>query len=273
MALVALDTSGRVRAFNVLAASLLEREAGEALGRPFLDLFPEARKEVCAAQGRLFTGGEAPRRELVTRRRRDGAEQVIEVASSSIRSRDPAALLLALTDVTARETSERERERVVRRLIVQRDVARLLAESRDVRRAMAGILERFCMELDWDIGGFWTVVPERNVLRCDLTWAREDAAVEDFERKTHEIELALGDGLPGRVWATGIASWVRDVTADGGFVRSALRGMGLSLQRGLNGSAAGPSVLMRCMSGQAKSAADVTARSSVRKRLVMVPRK
>src|SRR5215207_9859879 len=92
-------------------------------------------------------------------------------------------------------------------------VARVLAEAAGEEAAYPCLLAAIGESLGWDAGGLWT--PEDGALRCVVTWR----GPEPFVRTSRGIALAPGDGLPGRVWASGEPAWVVDVGADTNFPR------------------------------------------------------
>ncbi len=87
--------------------------------------------------------------------------------------------------------------------------ARLLAESSSVDEARPLILRNICETLEWDMGAVWTVAGE--VLDCAEIWSSSHVDVTDFERVNSEAELRRGDGLAGRVWASGEPEWIADL--------------------------------------------------------------
>jgi PAS domain S-box-containing protein len=54
-------------------------------------------------------------------------------------------------------------------------------------------------------------------LRCAETWRGSEA----FDEITRSTSLAPGEGLPGRVWASGDPAWIADIAADPNFPRGA----------------------------------------------------
>ncbi|MBC7931335.1 MAG: PAS domain S-box protein [Rubrivivax sp.] len=119
----------------------------------------------------------------------------------------------------ARDVTERVRAR--RRLGAQYEVTRVLAESRDFREAVPRILQAVCEALGWEVGLLWTLDRAEEVLRFVEAWHAPEVDVEEFERLSSRRVFTRGEGLPGRVWASG-QLWVEDIAADRSFPRSAL---------------------------------------------------
>jgi PAS domain S-box-containing protein len=57
-------------------------------------------------------------------------------------------------------------------------------------------------------------------LRCVETWGRPSIATPNWTNITGQTTFEAGEGLPGRVWATGSPRWIADVVADSSFLRS-----------------------------------------------------
>jgi PAS domain S-box-containing protein len=110
-------------------------------------------------------------------------------------------------------------------------VARSLAETADPRDALARALRAIGEGLGWRLGAVWEPAPERpEVLRCVCveTWGPAGGGAAEFERATRRMTLGAGEGLPGRVWASGEPAWIPDVLVDRNFPRaSAARRAGL----------------------------------------------
>jgi len=96
-------------------------------------------------------------------------------------------------------------------------VARVLAESHEEATAYPRLLAAIGESLAWDAGGLWTPAHEHGgALNCVETWQGE----QPFEQITRSTLLAAGEGLPGRVWASGEPAWIADVCADPNFPRA-----------------------------------------------------
>jgi PAS domain S-box-containing protein len=98
-------------------------------------------------------------------------------------------------------------------LAAEHAVARVLAEARDEASAYPRLLAAIGESLGWDVGAVWTADDE--ALRCVETWL----GTEPFISSSRDVSLALGEGLPGRVWASGAPAWIVDLASDPNFRR------------------------------------------------------
>jgi serine phosphatase RsbU (regulator of sigma subunit) len=91
-------------------------------------------------------------------------------------------------------------------------VARLAMEATDFAVVAPRILETIGHELGWACGNLWTVDSAQQSLvqaaQWQLPWRQPTT-------------LRFGEGLPGRVWASGHPEWVSDFSTEPGFPRSA----------------------------------------------------
>jgi PAS domain S-box-containing protein len=73
--------------------------------------------------------------------------------------------------------------------------------------------------LGWELGSVWEVDPDDGRLRCVRTWHSGEGAKE-FEALSERLVLSLGEGLPGRVVASGEPAWMTDAPEDANFPRA-----------------------------------------------------
>jgi PAS domain S-box-containing protein len=104
---------------------------------------------------------------------------------------------------------------------VEHAVARILAETDRPVEAYVSVLEAIGSSLGWELGAVWEVGPDDERLRCRRIWHAGDGAPE-FEALSERITLAPGDGLPGRVLASGEPIWIVDAPEDGNFPRASV---------------------------------------------------
>ena len=96
-------------------------------------------------------------------------------------------------------------------------VARVLVETCDEATAYPRLLSAIGESLGWKVGALWAPADDdAGALRCVETWQGR----EPFEQASRRTSLAPGEGLPGRVWASGEAAWIADVRADANFPRA-----------------------------------------------------
>src|SRR5215212_2689175 len=100
-------------------------------------------------------------------------------------------------------------------------VARSLAETLDPREALERALAAIGEGLGWRLGAAWEPPPgDAGVLACVESWCAPGVDDSEFVSASRAMTLAPGEGLPGRVWATGEAAWIADVQGDPNFPRS-----------------------------------------------------
>ena len=114
---------------------------------------------------------------------------------------------------------------------MEHEVARILAETEQPVEVYAAALAAIGRALDWELGSVWEFDPSSGKLRCVRTW-RAGGAVSEFEWLSERLELEPGEGLPGRVLASGEPAWIVDAPTDGNFP-SRGRGSALGPARGL----------------------------------------
>jgi PAS domain S-box-containing protein len=98
-------------------------------------------------------------------------------------------------------------------------VARILAETDRPVEVYPAVLEAIGSTLGWELGAAWVVDQGRERLRCVSTWHAHEGAPE-FEALSARIVLAPGEGLPGRVFASGRPTWISDTVNDANFPRA-----------------------------------------------------
>ena len=109
---------------------------------------------------------------------------------------------------------------VNRKLKLEYEVTRLLAESSSTLEAAPKILRAICETLRWEVGVIWDVDAHENRLRSVTVWLQPEIKAPEFEGQTRDRTFAPGEGLPGRVWATAAPLWVSDLATDQNFPRT-----------------------------------------------------
>ena len=217
-----VDTQGVIRTGNISAERILGLSLDEMVGRSLCD----TRWQTVHEDGSPFLSEEYPAsitlrtgqpcsRVIMGVYKPDGVRRWIAVNSRALMGSDhrTAAVVVSFTDIT-------ERKRTEDRLAAQYAVTRVLSEARTLEEAVPKILQAIGENLEWDFSVFWRVDRANNVLRCLDQWQPPVLKADPFTVVTWQSVFKQGEGLPGRIWASGKSTWVTDVTADPNFPRS-----------------------------------------------------
>lgn len=166
---------------------------------------------------KLFAEGLVQQGFIVTKeyriRRKDGSWRIHEATAHNLLD-DPAVggVVVNSRDIT-------NRKRLERRLTVQYEAARILAEAESLGAAAAKLLQAICESLGWDMGQLWIVDREVEKLAWVASWQTSSLEAGEFEEASRSRVFSSGDGLPGRIWADGAPHWIHDISGDGNFPR------------------------------------------------------
>ncbi len=133
--------------------------------------------------------------------------------SASISPLSQDSVVLVARDITQLKRAEQRRG-------IQYKIACVLAESSTLREATSNVLQVLCHTLGWELGEFWSVDAQANLLRLGEVWVTPLTPPTDFEAMSRPITFAPGIGLPGRVWETRNPIWLNDLMQDATFLRS-----------------------------------------------------
>jgi diguanylate cyclase (GGDEF)-like protein/PAS domain S-box-containing protein len=93
-------------------------------------------------------------------------------------------------------------------------VASCLAGAGDPSATLKAVMRAVCETQQWQCGRYFRVDQEAGVLRFAESWCMPDATVERFISGSRGVVFAPGVGLTGRVWESGSALWVADLSED-----------------------------------------------------------
>lgn len=88
--------------------------------------------------------------------------------------------------------------------------------------AITNVIQLICRNLGWEWGAYWSMEAggaADGQLRCRHFWHTPDSHLAQFSNVSAALSMAPGEGLVGRVWATGNAEWVEDMSTDPRFLR------------------------------------------------------
>src|SRR5882724_3658567 len=98
-------------------------------------------------------------------------------------------------------------------------VARALAEADSQLEAAHLVLQALCEALEWQLGEFWIIDSEANVLYCLDIWHVPTIEATEFIKLSRDLTFTSGVGLPGSIWQSGETAWIADTRQDKNFPR------------------------------------------------------
>ncbi|XZN91224.1 MAG: adenylate/guanylate cyclase domain-containing protein [Microcoleus sp.] len=132
-----------------------------------------------------------------------------------------------------------DRKRASKRKVAQYVTTRILSASETIKKAIAAILPVICDSLGWDTAELWmpeigekllsvtkrkVPISDPNLLRCVANWTKRSISIPEFVEVAEQTTFAMGEGLPGRVWATGSPELIRDISESDKFYRREIAG-------------------------------------------------
>ena len=117
----------------------------------------------------------------------------------------------------ARDMSERVW--IEQRRAAQYAIASLLAGSESLGTVGPQIIRTVAASGNWVFGSIWLWREQDKVLHCKTCWHTGTAWLAQFEKITLNTSLPNMIGLPGRVFVSKEAAWIKDVTRDPNFPR------------------------------------------------------
>ena len=214
---ITIDSTGIVTDWNAQATAILGWSREEALGRVFSQTIMSEQDRQAHEQGireflRTGAGAILNRRIEIVAQHRDGRELPVELAVSPAKIGNAYIFSAFIRDIT-------DRRRAERRLASQYAVTRVLSEATTLEEGVPKIIQAIGESLEWDLGVFWRVDKATGVLRCLDQWKVPSLQADSFTLDSWQRVFTRGEGLPGRIWASGQAAWVTDVTLEVNFPR------------------------------------------------------
>lgn len=211
-AIVGETLEGTIVSWNRAAERLYGYSAEMVLGMSVGMLVPSDRSDEAAANMQRIGCGERVEHVDTVRVGIDGRRLHVSLTVSPVRSASGA--LIGASSI-ARDVGERKlRERYLQTL---HNATRVLAQSRSVEETLPVVLRVISEGMGWSVAATWMPVTRPGIplqLRCSAFWHAAAFDGMAFETTSRQLRLGAGEGLPGRVWETGQARWVADVSAE-----------------------------------------------------------
>jgi len=106
-------------------------------------------------------------------------------------------------------------------LAIQYAIARAFAEADQLDDVAVMVLQILTDSFGWLASGLWVLDPDHVHVRCAAAYPM-DGPLAPWTAGTMAMRLPIGTGLPGRVWASELPSWIRDIDTDEDFRRREL---------------------------------------------------
>ncbi len=103
---------------------------------------------------------------------------------------------------------------------IQYSITLILAASDTFEDAVPKILKILCESLQWCLAEFWIVDRKNHTVRFAEAWHKSSEKISEFVVQSRQIAFSPGEGLPGRVWASGQPCWIGDIGSGSHFPRS-----------------------------------------------------
>jgi PAS domain S-box-containing protein len=221
---LSIGADGVITAWNPAAGRLFGWSADDAIGARTDELLVPERSR--PALGALLAGDE--RQAELDVLHRDGHEFPVEIATSPLERHGELTHNAFVRDIS-------ERRRADLYMGAQYAVTRVLSESATLAEARDGVIEALGRALGWQVGIAWLLDSEAEVLRPTTLWASDEVDASEFLEQTMSATLRRGEPLPGRVWETGEALWIDDLSREPAFSRA-----GAAMRAGLHASLSFP---------------------------------
>ncbi len=217
LAIIIRDSQGRIEKWNPAAERIFGWSELELLGK-IVPWYPPGLEDEGHRYRSRILRGEAFSNVEAVRLRKDGTLVTISLSGAPLYSRAGAAIgvLVIAADITARK-------RVERRLQMEHDITRVLAEANSIDEAVPAVLRTIATSSGWAYGARWDLDPAAGELRCAETWCEAAPKLAEFvELNRQRVQrLDRTTGLIHRVWESNSPEWIEDLAQEEGMRRAA----------------------------------------------------
>ncbi|MEO8744640.1 MAG: PAS domain S-box protein [Candidatus Dormiibacterota bacterium] len=209
MAFAGLD--GHITTVNEAFCQLVGYTEAELHNLSLLDItYPEDVAAMQEALRRMLGGDEEGVRMEKRYTRKDGEPVWVDLTARLLRGPDNRPQYFQTVAVTIRDRKRSEVLQAARFAVTQ-----ALVTSPGWDKAAPGVLEGLCRTLDWELGEYWEVNPERDAMKFSSSWKRPGRDTSGYEATAAQVTYERGEGLAGKVWETGAPVVMPDVMNEG----------------------------------------------------------
>lgn len=227
--IIVTDEEGRLTFMNPEAERLLGWKENELHGKEIHSIIHKSVKD-----GQSCKAGECfPRKTIVSREtlrsseemfiRKDGGGFPVSFVVTPLLVEGAAqGAVIAFHDITEMKKTKAKLENQASLIQLLQDVAVASNEAATEAEAMITCIEKIRDFTGWEVGHVY-IADALGVLRPTDIWSVSNPyRFARLREVTEAATFAPGVGLPGRVYETGTAVWINDVTQDSNFPRAKL---------------------------------------------------
>ncbi|MEJ2710279.1 MAG: GAF domain-containing protein [Anaerolineales bacterium] len=126
-----------------------------------------------------------------------------------------------IRDISSQVEKQAALERRSAQIQLLQELAFAANQAVDMQEALQYAVDRLCKFSGWPVGHAFLRrdKPRTELVATDIWHLEEPEKYAQFKNVTEKLHLAPGEGLSGRVLASGQALWIEDVTQESGFKR------------------------------------------------------
>jgi PAS domain S-box-containing protein len=227
LAVLVLDPDEKVELCNPAFERMFQHSARDIVSKSADGLIADGAPLDEARRISASTLGGTPSNLTTKRRRKDGSLVDVELHGVPlIVNGEVVGSLGIYQDISERKRAEEaihrevlERQRAQQLQGIAYEVTRVLAGSNPLDVTLSKVLQLLCEGLGREMGAIWRLNRTANVLQCTEMWEQPGPALDDFMKATSETPLALGQSLPGRVWASQQPAYIEDISKESSYPR------------------------------------------------------
>ena len=147
----------------------------------------------------------------------DLAAQVEKLTLRLERERDARLQAEAIAERGLRQLYEKQQQ-----LQLQEAIAAAANQAESIEQALQFALQQICRYTSWPLGHCYLTQPcdgQQRLVSTDIWYGDDDESLRTFCQVSVQMTFAAGQGLPGRVLASGAPTWIADVNDDKSFWR------------------------------------------------------
>lgn len=231
-AIVIIDETGAIVSFNRSAEIMFDYKREEVVGREIASVIipPSLRERHFAGFSNYLNTGQAriiDRRVEVTAMRANGEEFPVELTVTNFYARGLRFFTAFIRDISERHDMERRLRQETDLVQLLHRLTSLANEADSTGMAIQGFLKAVCEYTGWPVGHAYLVGKDHdqvNLAPSGIWFLADSSRYQHFHDITEQTVFRAGEGLPGRVYASGGPVWIDDIRQDPPFPRAGVSG-------------------------------------------------